>query len=127
MYDSSTVDVIDVLRSSHADGVEAVLDMVNGPEAVRRDAEIRKPGGRLVTTLYAADEGWFAERDITANNISSSTNPLSSRRGLNEVAGMLANGIITARIGSTVDLDGAAQLLATLRRGGVCGKAIIRL
>jgi NADPH:quinone reductase len=127
VYDSSSVDVIDVLRSSHPDGVDAVLDLVNRPEALRRDAEILKPGGRLVTTLYAADEAWFAGRDITANNISSSTNPLSSRHGLNEIARMLANGIITARIGSTVDFDSAAQLLETLRSGGLRGKAIIRL
>jgi NADPH:quinone reductase len=119
--------VIDALRSSHPNGVDAVLDLVIGPEAIRRDAEILKSGGRLVTTLYAADEAWFAGREITANNIRSSTNPLSSRHGLNEVARMLANGIITARIGSTVDLDCAAQLLETLRRGELRGKTIIRL
>jgi hypothetical protein len=40
---------------------------------------------------------------------------------------MLADGAITARIRSTVDLDGAGQILAKLRGGGLRGKAVIRL
>jgi antitoxin component of RelBE/YafQ-DinJ toxin-antitoxin module len=42
------------------------------------------------------------------------------------VAQMLAEGTITARIRSTVDLA-AAQVLDDLRRGGLRGKAVIRL
>jgi D-arabinose 1-dehydrogenase-like Zn-dependent alcohol dehydrogenase len=114
-------------RAAHPDGVDAVLDLVNGPDAIRRDAEILKSGGSLVSTIYAADEGWFAERKITAHNISSSTNPFSSRQGLTGAAGLLAYGTITARIRTTVDLDGAGQMLEKLRRCGLRGKAVIRL
>jgi hypothetical protein len=39
---------------------------------------------------------------------------------------MLAGGTITARIGSTVDLDSAGQVLEELRHGSLHGKAIIR-
>jgi NADPH2:quinone reductase len=35
---------------------------------VRGDAEFIKPGGRLVSTIFAADEKWFAGRQITAHN-----------------------------------------------------------
>ena len=38
-------------------------------------------------------------------------------QGLNEVARMLADGTITARIRSTVELDGAGQMLEQLRNG----------
>ena len=127
VYDSKAVDVIDALRASHPGGVDAVLDLVNGSDAIRRDAEILKSGGSLVSTIYAADEGWFAERQITAHNIASSANPMSSPEGLNEVAHMLADGTITARIRSTVELDGAGQMLEQLRNGGLRGKAVIRL
>ena len=116
VYDNKAVDVVD-----------AVLDLVNGSDAIRRDAEILKSGGSLVSTIYAADEKWFAERQITAHNIASSANPLSSPEGLNQVAHMLAEGAITARIRSTVELDGAGQLLEQLRNGGLRGKAVIRL
>ncbi len=127
VYDTNSVEVVDALRASHPDGVDAVLDLVNGSGAIRRDAEILKSGGRLVSTIYAVDEGWFAHRQITAHNIASSTNPLSSPRGLSEVAHMLADGTITARIRSTVELDGAGQMLEKLRNGGLRGKAVIRL
>src|ERR1700722_14104911 len=72
VYDSKAVDVIEALRASHPDGVDAVLDIVNGAEAIRQDASILREGGRLVSTLYAADVAWFAERHISAYNISSS-------------------------------------------------------
>ena len=126
VYDSQAADVISALHADHPGGVDAVLDLVSGPDAIRRDAEAIQPGGRLVSTIFAADEGWFAERQITAYN-HASRNPLMSNEGLTEVAQMLADGTITARIRSTVDLDAAGQVLEQLRRGGLRGKAVIRL
>ena len=127
VYDSQAVDVTSALHAAHPDGVDAVLDLISGPQAIRGDADFIKPGGRLVSTIFAADEGWFADRQITARNSASSANPLLSQQGLTEVAGMLADGTITTRIRSTVDLDGAGQILETLRQGGLRGKAVIRL
>jgi NADPH2:quinone reductase len=127
VYDSQAVDVASALHAAHPDGVDAVLDLISGPEAIRGDAEFIKPGGHLVSTIFAADEGWFADRQITAHNSASSANPWLSPQGLTEVAGMLADGTITTRIRSTVDLDGAGQILERLRQGGLRGKAVIRL
>ena len=127
VYDSQAGDVIDALRVAHPDGVDAVLDLVNDPDAIRRDAEIIRPAGRLVSTIFAADEGWFAQRQITAHNHASSANPLISPQGLVTVAQMLADGTITARIRSTAGLDAAGQILDELRHGGLRGKAVIRL
>ena len=41
VYDTKAVAVVDALRASHPDGVDAVLDLVNGSDAIRRDAEIQ--------------------------------------------------------------------------------------
>jgi NADPH2:quinone reductase len=127
VYDSQAGDVIAALRAAHPDGVDAVLDLVNGPDAIRRDAEVIRPAGRLVSTIFAADEGWFAQRQITAHNHASNANPLISPQGLVTVAQMLADGKITARIRSTADLDAAGEILDELRHGGLRGKAVIRL
>jgi len=127
VYDTNDVDVIDAIRASHPGGVDAVLDLVNGKDAIRRDAEVLKSGGGLVSTIYAADVAWFAEHQVTAHNIASTTNPSSSPQGLSEVARMLADGTITARIRATVELDGVAQILEKLRGGGLRGKAVVRL
>jgi NADPH:quinone reductase-like Zn-dependent oxidoreductase len=127
VYDSQAVDVIDALHADHPGGVDAVLDLISGPDVIGRDAEVIRPGGRLVSTIFAADQGWFAERKITAYNHASSANPLISPDGLTTVAQMLADGAITARIRSVVGLEAAGQVLDELRRGGLRGKAIIRL
>jgi NADPH:quinone reductase-like Zn-dependent oxidoreductase len=127
VYDTNTGDVIAALHAAHPEGVDAVLDLVNGKDTITRDAEILKSGGSLVSTVYAADEAWFAERKIKAHNIAGLTNPFSTRQGLTQVARMLADGKITARISTTVELDAAAQILEKLRKGGLRGKALIRL
>ena len=132
-YDARSCNVLAALHAAHPEGVDAVLDLVNGSDVISRDAEILKPGGSLVSTIHAADEKWFAERHITAYNIGASTdpgpgaNPSSSPQGLSEVARMAAEGTITVRIGSTVELEGAEQMLEKLRSGGLHGKAVIRI
>src|ERR1700735_4857378 len=127
VYDSKVGDVIGALHAAYLDGVDAVLDLVNGKDAIGRDAEILKRGGALVSTIQAADEKWFAERGIAAQNILGNTNPLSSTAGLNRLARMLVDGTITARVRSTVELDGAAGVIDKLKSGGLQGKAVIRI
>jgi NADPH:quinone reductase-like Zn-dependent oxidoreductase len=127
VYDSKAADVIAAIHATHPGGVDAVLDLVDGPDTIGRDAEILRPGGALVSTIGAANQAWFAERQIAAHNIVSSASPVSSPEGLAEIARMLEAGVISARIRSTVGLDGASQVLEKLRTGGLRGKAIIRL
>jgi NADPH:quinone reductase-like Zn-dependent oxidoreductase len=126
VYDAKMVDVVDALRVSHPSGIDAV-DLVNGSNAIRRAAEILKSGGRLVLNALRGRRRVVAERHVTAHNIASSANPLSSPQGLNEVARMLANGTIMARISSTLDLSAADRMLEQLRNRGLHGKAIIHL
>jgi NADPH:quinone reductase-like Zn-dependent oxidoreductase len=136
VYDTNAGDVIDAVRAAHPKGVDGVLDLVNGADAIRRDADILKSGGNLLSTVYAADVAWFAGHGITAYNIASNAsassggataNPLNTPQGLAAVVRMLAEGMITARIGSVRPLEDAGQVLDALREGGLRGKAVIRL
>jgi D-arabinose 1-dehydrogenase-like Zn-dependent alcohol dehydrogenase len=127
VYDSNAVDVIDAIRAAHPDGVDAILDLVSGAADMRRDADVLKPGGRIVSTNGAADIPWFEQRNITAYNIGPATNPAVSPRGLDTIAQMLAHGIVSARIRSVVALENAGTALDQLRRGGILGKVVIRL
>jgi len=134
VYDVEAVDGIDALRQAHPGGVEAVLDVVSGSTAIKRDAEILRSGGRLVSTVFGADVGWFARREITAHNIvghvtpfGGTPNPKQSPQGLTELARMLADGTITARIRSEGGLGDALSLLGQLRSGELRGKAVIQV
>lgn len=127
VYDSASVDAIAALRESHADGVDAVLDLVDGPEAIRRDAEILKKGGKLVSTIRAVDEAWFEQHGITAHNITPKNNPSANTAALDALADMLVHKTITARVARIGTLDDANKIFEALRRGGIHGKAVIRI
>jgi alanine-glyoxylate transaminase / serine-glyoxylate transaminase / serine-pyruvate transaminase len=68
-------DVLEAIHASYPDGVDAALDLVNDSAAIRRIAEILKPGSSIVSAIYAADQEWFAQRQIEAHNIASTANP----------------------------------------------------
>ena len=127
VYDSKATDAVEAIRASHPGGVDAVLDLVTGGNAIQRDCEILKPGGALVSTIKAADEAWFAGRHIKAYNLSASNNPVQSVEGLERIVRMLADGTITARVKSTFELDAAGQMFEMLQHGGIRGKAVIRI
>jgi NADPH:quinone reductase-like Zn-dependent oxidoreductase len=127
VFDASAGDVIDKIRARYPGGVDAVLDLVTGKDAIQRAADILKPGGRLVSTIQSADVEWFKERQIVAHNIGGGNNPDFSPQGLATVGRMFVEGTITARVRMTADLAAAGDVLDRLRRGGIRGKAVIRL
>ncbi len=127
VYDINTGDVFKAIHSSHPDGVDAILDLVNGPEAIRRDIEILKSGGKIVSGIYAADVEWFSGHKIVAHNIGGNNNPLISAEGLDQLTRMVLDGTITARIRSTVTLDEAGKLLDKLKHGGIRGKSLVKI
>ena len=127
VFESGDGDVVAAILAAHPNGVDAVLDNVSDHVATRRDAELLGPGRRLVSTVHAADESWFADHQITARNISGPANPFASPAGLTELAALVADGTIDARIRTVVPLDEALQIHDRLRQGGLSGKALIRI
>jgi D-arabinose 1-dehydrogenase-like Zn-dependent alcohol dehydrogenase len=43
------------------------------------------------------------------------------------VARMMADGVVTARVTAVVELEKAAEIIEKLKKGGLRGKALIRL
>lgn len=127
VYDSKSTDPIAAIRKTHPDGVDAVLDLVNPRDAINADAAIIKHGGKIVSTIGAADEKYFADRKIAAHNIVGNSNPFSTPDGLTRLARMIADGTITARVQSTDPLESAASVLDKLRNGGLRGKALLTI
>ena len=126
-YDAKSSDALAILRTRHPNGIDAILDLVNGPNTIQNDVNVLKKGGKLVSTRYAADQQWFSERGVTTLNISSKTNPLASTDGLTRLGEMLANGRISARIHRSAELDDASSILQQLRSGALGGKTVIHI
>jgi NADPH:quinone reductase-like Zn-dependent oxidoreductase len=110
------------------DGVDGVLDLVDGPDHVRVMADAIKPGGAIVSTIGALDEEWFAERKITATNLALPQSPRSSAQGLLELAGMIERGEISVKIAEEESsLDDVPSALEKSREGKVNGKIVVRV
>ena len=128
VYDTKAVDVIDALHAAHPDGVDAVLDLVNGTDAIGRDAEILKSGGSLVSTIHAADEGWFAGRKITAHNIAAKLESLViAARVEPRCAHARGRHDHRARPHRPLNWRMRDRVLEKLRNGGLRGKAVIHV
>jgi NADPH:quinone reductase len=127
VYDSGDENLVELIRDVHPDGVDCILDIVNGPDKIRQNVELIKDGGRLVSTISAADEQWFKEQKVAAHNIAGNSNPFSTVAGLDEVARLLGNGTITARVRLVADLNSAGQTLEKLKSGGLHGKCLIKI
>lgn len=101
------------------------IPAVDGASLIRvKYAGMNPVDNKLLEKLTAASTYPFVMGIDFAG--ASSANPLSSPLGLTKVARMLADGTITARIYSAVDLDGVGQMLDSLRTGGLRGRAVIR-
>jgi NADPH:quinone reductase len=51
----SEISVMDAVRASHPDGVDALIDLVSDAAAFARTSALVRPGGVAVTTQYVAD------------------------------------------------------------------------
>jgi NADPH:quinone reductase-like Zn-dependent oxidoreductase len=127
VFDTNIEDVLKAIRDAHPEGVDAVMDLISGKDTIGSDVEILKPGGSVVSTIFAADEKWFSEHQIKAQNLVGLNNPSASSEGLKEIMALLAEGKISTRIRATVGLDEAKSILEKLRNGGLRGKAVIKI
>lgn len=122
-YDEQNV--VETIRAAHPHGVDAVLDLVDGPDAISAMAGTLKKGGKIVSTIGAADVKWFSERGLFAININMAETPTSSHAGLRELLKMLEGGAIRVMIGGERSLADAVAALDESKSGSVDGKLIL--
>lgn len=69
IVDYTAGDVVEMVKSRHPRGIDGVLDLVNKSAELSRVATVLHDGGRLATSLYAADAAAYRARGIEATNI----------------------------------------------------------
>lgn len=109
VIDYTAGDTIAQTRQRYPDGVDVVLDVTNGGEAVLRDAEVLRSGGTIVSSLYGPEQSAFPA-GVTVQYIQLTAQP----GDLDDLAQRAAAGALRVEIGKRYDLSQAAQALSDL-------------
>jgi NADPH:quinone reductase-like Zn-dependent oxidoreductase len=119
--DHTRRDIVDAVRMTHPGGIEAIIDVVSERDVLGRMAGLVREGGRLASSVYAADVESFAQRGIKATNIG--VHP--DARRLEELSRMVDAGELTVRLERTFPLERAPEALGESRTGHVRGKIVL--
>jgi NADPH:quinone reductase-like Zn-dependent oxidoreductase len=120
--DYSAGDVAAQIRSRFPDGVRALIDTVNREDAFAAMTALVRAGGRVATTLGAADVDALAARDIRATNVMGG--PTTEK--LSALAAQVAAGTLHIEIQQTFPFNTVADALAAFA-GGTRGKLVLEI
>ena len=120
VVDYTDGDVPGAIRAEHPDGVTALIDLVNRDAAFPPMADLVRDGGRIATTLGAADVDALARRSVRATNV----NGAPTSETLTILADAAAAGTLQVKVQRTFRLDDASEALQVFS-GGTLGKLVI--
>src|SRR5918911_1543501 len=118
--DHTTEDLVDAARMARPGGIDAVIDVVSDSEELGRISTLVNEGGRLASSVYAADVEGLAKRGIGATNVSMQPDA----RRLEELSRMVDAGELSVRLDRTYPLERAPEALEERRTGHVRGKIV---
>lgn len=118
--DYSDDDVVDALRARFPDGIDVLIDLVNRGDAFTAIAGLVRDGGRIATTLGAADVEALAARGIRATNVMGA--PTAEK--LADIVEHVAEGSVHVEVQETFPLERAGEAIAAFAAGTV-GKLVL--
>jgi NADPH:quinone reductase-like Zn-dependent oxidoreductase len=121
VIDYTRTDLLNAVRMTHPGGIEAIIDVVSERAVLGRMAGLVKEGGRLASSVYAADAESLAQRGIKATNVGVQPDA----RRLEELSRMVDAGELTVRLERTFPLERAPEALDEIRTGHVRGKIVL--
>jgi NADPH:quinone reductase-like Zn-dependent oxidoreductase len=113
--------LVEAVRAAHPGGIEVIIDLVSNSEALSRIAGLVREGGRLASSVYAADVEELARRGLEATNIG--VHP--DARQLNELSRLVDAGELSVRLERALPLEKAPEALEESRTGHVRGKVVL--
>jgi NADPH:quinone reductase-like Zn-dependent oxidoreductase len=118
--DYTSGSVGEAVRERYPEGVHAIIDLVSQKEAFADLAELVMPGGRVATTLGAADEEALAARQVKGTNIMA--NPDVAR--LTKLAELVDSGELKVPIQRVYPFEEVESALRDFQQG-TRGKLVI--
>ncbi|HZB08325.1 MAG TPA: NADP-dependent oxidoreductase [Rubrobacter sp.] len=119
--DHTRKDVVDAVRMTHPGGIEAIIDVASERNVLGRIAGLLKEGGRLASSVYAAEVESLAQRGIKATNVGAQPDA----RRLEELSRMVDAGELTVSLERTFPLERAPEALGESRTGHARGKIVL--
>jgi NADPH:quinone reductase-like Zn-dependent oxidoreductase len=120
--DHSAGSVADSVRRLYPDGVAVLIDLVNQRGALTDLGSVVASGGRVATTLGAADVEIFASRGVAAANVNAA--PTADK--LRNLANLASSGELRVPIQAVYPLDQVEEALAAFQQG-TRGKIILSI
>ena len=121
LIDYTSQDVAATLRERHPEGIDAIVDLVgDGAGLLGLSEQVRK-GGRVASSVSAADEGKLAERGIRATNVAT----MISAALLGRLVDGLQDGSLLAPEVHTMPLAAAADALGAIGSHHTRGKLVM--
>jgi NADPH2:quinone reductase len=108
------------VRARFPDGVTVLIDVVNRGDDFAPMAALVRDGGRIATTLGAADVEALAQRNVRATNVMGTPTP----EKLATLAEAAATGTLHVQVQRTFPLDRADEALQAFSAGTI-GKLVL--
>lgn len=117
-------DLLEQVRPLAPDGVEVMLDIAGGPEAVKASLPLIKDGGKVASLLSSPEpDAGSRARGIKGRYFF--VRPAGAQ--LSELARMVEEGALVIHLHQSFPLEGAAEAHEMLQGGGVMGKIALKL
>ena len=118
--DYTANEVVEVIRARFPAGIDALIDLVSRGDAFTRMAGLVRDGGRIATTMSAADVEGLAARGIRATNVMGSPTP----ENLASLAAHVVAGTLRVEVQQTFLLADAQAAFAAFL-AGTRGKLVL--
>ncbi|WP_026313870.1 NADP-dependent oxidoreductase [Actinomadura flavalba] len=109
--------------AAHPGGVDVIIDLVTPAAGIEPYANLLRPGGTYLSTVFALNPDGLAARQVHGVNYS---NQATSRR-LADLADLIDAGRLKIRIEHQVPLSDAPATLDAARDGDARGKTVFRI
>ncbi|MGH8964339.1 MAG: zinc-binding dehydrogenase, partial [Actinomycetes bacterium] len=107
----------------HKDGIDAVLDMVGDTPATESLAQLLRPGGTYVSSIWSVNPDSMEAKGLRGVNLDDDPSP----ERLDRLSDLIDASDLRVHLEREVPLEDAPDALAGNRAGGARGKTVIRI
>jgi NADPH:quinone reductase-like Zn-dependent oxidoreductase len=106
------------VKGAHPKGIDAVIDLVGNATTLLHLSDVLRAGGRVVSSIHAADEAAFRTRSMRASNF----DLLGTTGGMDDIARSVTAGLMIP-LARAYPLEASAEARAAVVPGMPAGRS----